>query len=731
MKKILAILVMMLMCVGMNAQNVTYSKDLVNSAKWGNVQAMYDLSLCYRMGKGVKRSYKSAIYWLKKAAKKGNDKAMDKLGTFYQHGYCGLSKDYSKALDWYKKAAARGNNIALIRLAECYQKGDCGLPKNQSKADVLYYAEKKVRDGDKQKAIDLIYQVFYGKDEIELYQSIDLTASNDKSNYSANNSANNIPNLNNYSNTSVASNKKAIEPAIMEIVPGSIVFTDASGNNAIDANEICMIKLKIRNKGKGYGKGCVLEVSTIAKGVSIRSKGLSTIDPGASVDVEIPITTNMNTIEGKANFAIWVSEPNGFGTNPTNLTVDTHAFVQPLLKVVDYAVSNDAGGKLKKVEPFDLTFMLQNTKYGKAENVSLSIELPQNVFMMKGESTHYIGSMPSGDKRTISYTLIANNNYSSETIPVKINISEKYGKYAESRTINLAMNQQMTQSKNVVIKGVNNSPQGNIEIAQIEGKMQLSDVDQNIPHNATTEENTFAVIIANENYMQESKVTFALNDGKMFGLYCEEVLGLPKENIRIFNDATLNQIRGGVNWLKKVAEAYKGEANLIFYYAGHGVPDESTKDAYMLPVDGYGNDLVTAYKMEDLYSKLSSCPNKQTLVFLDACFSGKQRSGEEMATARAVGISTRKAAPKGNMVVFSAAQGDETAYPYKEKQHGMFTYYLLKKLQQSRGNVTLGELSSYIKDNVMRKSVVTNTKSQTPTVQPSSSMMNSWRNIKL
>jgi hypothetical protein len=37
--------------------------------------------------------------------------------------------------------------------------------------------------------------------------------------------------------------------------------------------------------------------------------------------------------------------------------------------------------------------------------------------------------------------------------------------------------------------------------------------------------------------------------------------------------------------------------------------------------------------------------------------------------------------PQGNMVVFSAAQGDETAYPNNDEKHGMFTYFLLKKLQ--------------------------------------------------
>jgi len=81
--------------------------------------------------------------------------------------------------------------------------------------------------------------------------------------------------------------------------------------------------------------------------------------------------------------------------------------------------------------------------------------------------------------------------------------------------------------------------------------------------------------------------------------------------------------------------------------------------------------------------------------------------------------------------VFSAAQGDETAYPFKEKEHGMFTYFLLKKLKETKGNVTLGELGQFITDQVSRKSIVSNGKSQTPSVVSSGTMGNAWKSMKL
>jgi hypothetical protein len=55
----------------------------------------------------------------------------------------------------------------------------------------------------------------------------------------------------------------------------------------------------------------------------------------------------------------------------------------------------------------------------------------------------------------------------------------------------------------------------------------------------------------------------------------------------------------------------------------------------------------------------------------------------------------------------------------------------LKKLQESSGNVTYGELSDYVTRQVKRQSVVINNKRQTPTVIPSAVLGERWANMKL
>ena len=259
---------------------------------------------------------------------------------------------------------------------------------------------------------------------------------------------------------------------------------------------------------------------------------------------------------------------------------------------------------------------------------------------------------------------------------------------------------------------------GSQTISRSNVSIGVSDVDTDIPQASSENDRTFVVILANENYNTESRVEYAHNDGEVFSRYCNKTLGIPESNIRVVFDATLNNIRAQVDWLSKVGEAYGGDARLMFYYAGHGIPDESSKEAYILPVDGYGSNVATGYKLSELYDQLSAIPSSSTLVFLDACFSGANRDDQMLASVRGIAVRVKKEVPQGNLVIFSAAQGDETALPYNEQGHGMFTYFLLKKLQETGGNVSLGDL------------VVTKSKPQTPTVSAGVSISD-WRSIKL
>lgn len=255
-----------------------------------------------------------------------------------------------------------------------------------------------------------------------------------------------------------------------------------------------------------------------------------------------------------------------------------------------------------------------------------------------------------------------------------------------------------------------------------------SDVDVDIPVTEVVNDKTFAVIIANEDYQQEQNVPFAIHDGEVFKEYCGQLLGVPEQNIRFVTNATLNNMRYAVDWLRATLEAYHGEARGIFYYSGHGMPDEMSRNAYLLPVDGYGTNMESGFGLDALYAQLGSANAESVLYFVDACFSGATREGDMLAESRGVAVNTKAGELQGNAIAFSAAQGYETAYAYQEKSHGLFTYFLLKKLKESRGDITAGELADYLYDTISRMSAVVGMKTQHPSAN---GVVTEWRTMRL
>ncbi|MDE6396214.1 MAG: caspase family protein [Muribaculaceae bacterium] len=258
-----------------------------------------------------------------------------------------------------------------------------------------------------------------------------------------------------------------------------------------------------------------------------------------------------------------------------------------------------------------------------------------------------------------------------------------------------------------------------------------SDVDLNIPIVRKVNENAVALIIANENYRNVSNVASALHDGEVVAEYCHKVLGIPEHRVKYYSDASLASILEALADTRNTVDALNGDVDLIVYYAGHGMPDEHSKDAYLIPVDGNATIAETCYSLERFYKQLEDMKARSTMVFIDACFSGAQRGDGMLVGARGVAIKPKTTVPKGDMFVLSAATGQETAMPYRDKNHGLFTYYLLKKLQTTKGNTTLKELADYVTTNVREQSNAINKKPQNPTVSLSGKMSEIWETKKM
>lgn len=263
---------------------------------------------------------------------------------------------------------------------------------------------------------------------------------------------------------------------------------------------------------------------------------------------------------------------------------------------------------------------------------------------------------------------------------------------------------------------------------------ETSDIDSNIPQASKQNPYRFALIIGNEDYSSfqrdlnnEVNVEFAVNDANTFKEYAVKTLGVPSDQVILLTNAKSIEMDRAFRQISLISKNSNGKAEIIFYYAGHGFPDEVTKEPYLIPVDVSANDLKYAFKLADIYKQFTEFPNKKVTVFLDACFSGGARN-QGLVAARGVKVKPKENMLTGNLVVFSASSGDQSAMPYKEKGHGLFTYFLLKKLQESKGQTTYKELSEYISEQVGLKSVLVNKKEQNAQTNTSMGIKDIWSN---
>lgn len=232
---------------------------------------------------------------------------------------------------------------------------------------------------------------------------------------------------------------------------------------------------------------------------------------------------------------------------------------------------------------------------------------------------------------------------------------------------------------------------------------RLSIVDTDIPKAAVVRNETYALVIGNERYRFVADVPFARNDAMIFAEYCKNTLGIPAENVHVCEDGTKHMIleQELTDWLGTEV-TNRSSKRLIVYYAGHGVPDiKDHNKAYLLPTDVYGTKPHEGIALDKFYSILGNLGFERVTVFLDACFSGVNRDNDGLSLDRAVEVEAQETRPvTGNLIVLAATIGNETAQSFQEEGHGLFTYYLLKELQETQGMVTYGRLVDNVEKSV-------------------------------
>ena len=656
-------------------------KQVLQDANAGDISACAYLGKMYYEGTGVAQNYNEAFKWYQKAADNGVTGAYTWLGVMYYNGQ-GVAQNYEKAFLWTKKAAENGAADAYVGLGVMYCKGQ-GVAQNYGEA--FQWFQKAVDNGDPVAYGWLVSMYYNGQGVSQNYgEAFKWTKKAAEKGIAAAYAG--LGGMY-YKGQGVAQNyneafkwyQKAADNGDADAYVGLGVMYCKGQGVAQNYNEAFKWYQKAADNGVASAFAYLGEMYYAGDGVAQNyNEAFKWFQKAA----DNGITTG-----------IYYFLADMFYTGKTGITDYSQA-----KKYAELAIKNDT------LDIVGHRILAKLYMYGYA--VEKNIDKAEALIEQALAHCKKDGS----------------SDYPCNTMDVKGELFWVMGDKVKAKEIYDSINKNAPDFYAKI---------GETELSKYMKAYKEVDVDDDIPIVVKKNEKVFAVVIANEKYQMEKAVQYAKNDGRVFAEYCRKTLGLPEKNIHYVTDATLNNLKYELKWLQNVMKVYRGEAKVIFYYAGHGIPDEQNKNGYLLPIDGYGSDVTTGYALDDLFKTLGNMPSKSVTIFLDACFSGAKRDGDMLASTRGVAIKVKQNAPQGNMVVFSAAQGDETAYPYNEFEHGLFTYYLLKKLQETKGDVTLGELGDYIKTKVEQQSIVVNGKLQSPSIMSAPLIGNDWKTWKL
>lgn len=243
----------------------------------------------------------------------------------------------------------------------------------------------------------------------------------------------------------------------------------------------------------------------------------------------------------------------------------------------------------------------------------------------------------------------------------------------------------------------------------------------------------FAIIIANKDYRFTDPVRYADRDGEAVEHMLGNVLRVPKSNIRVFNNASMADLRyifGGSDRSGLISRFVQGDdSELIVYFAGHGSKEAERGGIqalpYLLGTDSRPDDLRgTAYSLNLLKEKLDELQRKElrsgrVTLILESCFSGRSHLGELLKDRSAPALSLPLSPPverithNDRLLIMAAAKSDQFATWDKERKHSVFTDALVTAMygeadaRQFGGDgndvVSLEEARQFIRQRVARR----------------------------
>ena len=508
-------------------------------------------------------------------------------------------------------------------------------------------------------------------------------------------------------------------PKFPPYLEASIIFTEPSKNNFLDAEETGLISVTIKNTGKGKAKGVSFIINSNSKSNLdfLSYHDIGHINSGGKKKIDIPITADFDIKSKLIELTFIFSESNNFYPDPIKLSFNTHKFVHPELVVVSGVDIKDAdnNGMIESGEYTTVTSAIQNIGQGNAKKVSIELRVGENVYF-GGESKKefYLGTLKPGQSKEFTFDIYTNKE--ATEIPVFVSIYEYHGRFgSENIRLPLEFKKRISTIQEVEIVGIQSE---GVDITHAQS--YDIDIEKDIPQTGYDNKNAVAVIIGNRDYESDiPMVDFAIRDAQFVKEYAIKTLGYREGNILYYNNATLSNMKVAFNKLKNIVKSNKSD--VFIYYSGHGAPDPESNQGYFVPVDADPNYIKeSGYAVNHLYALLNDINPRTITVVIDACFSGSSDQGMILKDISPVFIEVDQSKiMRDSAAIFTSSRGEEVSSWYREKKHSLFTYYFLKALQgegdiNNDKQLTLLEIESYIDEHVPYMARRLNNRQQTP-----------------
>ena len=210
-----------------------------------------------------------------------------------------------------------------------------------------------------------------------------------------------------------------------------------------------------------------------------------------------------------------------------------------------------------------------------------------------------------------------------------------------------------------------------------------------------------AVLIGVDKYVFVPRVAGAADNARAWHAWLTETRGLDPSRVSLLVDTDASR-EGILDAAEKAARQVKDGGTLWFVFIGHGAPAKDGSDGVLVGVDAQQKArslFARSVRQQEIITALKKGKQGQTVLLVDACFSGRTDDGKPLVEGLQPLVVTKTAAPTG-ATVLSAGTADQFAGPLPGVRRPAFSYLVLGALRgwgdlDGDGAVTASEAVIY------------------------------------